>query len=122
LLGPETVVSQRRPRTLGLGAAVRAFDELAVPGLGGVWFGKQLFLATLGVAVAEKVRGCGMPVQNIEVTNAVEALACWLGLDDARPGRRGGTVLVPCLRRSADWPAHDRPMVWRWLTDWLAGW
>jgi hypothetical protein len=34
LLGPEALASQRRTRTLGLGAAVRAFNDLAVPGLG----------------------------------------------------------------------------------------
>lgn len=45
--------SERRTRTLSLGATVRAFNDLAVPGLGGVWFGKQLLLATLGVAIAE---------------------------------------------------------------------
>jgi hypothetical protein len=80
LLGPETVMSQRRTRTLGLGAAVRSFNDLAVPGLGGAWFAKQLYLSILGVAVAEKARSYGMRVQNIEVTNAVEALACWLAL------------------------------------------
>jgi hypothetical protein len=70
LLGPETATSQRRTRTLGLGAAVRSFNDLAVPGLGGAWFGKQLLLAVLGVAVAEKARGHGLRVQNIEVANA----------------------------------------------------
>ena len=56
VLGPENVRSERRTRTLGLGAAVRNFNELAVPGLGGVWFAKQIFLALLGLAVAERVR------------------------------------------------------------------
>jgi hypothetical protein len=64
-----------------LGATVRSFNDLAVPGLGGVWFGKQLLLSTLGVAIAERVRNSGKRAQNIEVTNAVEALACWLALD-----------------------------------------
>lgn len=82
LLGPETLASERRTRTLGLGATVRTFNDLAVPGLGGVWFGKQLFLATLGVAIAERVRDSGGRVRNIEVANAVEALACWLALED----------------------------------------
>jgi hypothetical protein len=76
-------MSERRTRTLGLGAAVRSFNDLAVPGLGGVWFGKQLLLATLGVAIAERLRNCGKRAQNIEVTNAVEALACWLALDSS---------------------------------------
>ena len=81
LLGPETLASERRTRTLGLGATVRSFNDLAVPGLGGVWFGKQLLLAALGVAVAERLRNSGKRAQNIEVANAVEALACWLALD-----------------------------------------
>ena len=56
LLGPESLVGERRTRTLGLGASVRAFNDLAVPGLGGVWFGKQLFLALLGIQVAQRAR------------------------------------------------------------------
>lgn len=78
LLGPETISSSRRTRSLGIAASVRRFNDLAVPGLGGVWFGKQIFLALLGVAVAESVRTQGKSVQNIQVANAVEALACWL--------------------------------------------
>jgi hypothetical protein len=81
LLGPETLARERRTRTLGLGATVRSFNDLAVPGLGGVWFGKQLLLATLGVAIAERIRASGKRAQNIEISNAVEALACWLALD-----------------------------------------
>lgn len=78
LLGPEFLPNTRRTRTLGLGASVRHFNDLAVPGLGGVWYGKQLLLATLGVAVAEDARSRGAKVQNIEIANAIEALACWL--------------------------------------------
>lgn len=78
LLGPEFLPNARRTRTLGLGASVRSFNDLAVPGLGGVWYGKQLLLATLGVAVAEEARSRGAKVQNIEMANAIEALACWL--------------------------------------------
>ena len=78
LLGGESLSGTRRTRTLGLGAAVREFNERAVPGLGGVWFGKQALLATLGVVVAERAREDGAHVRNIEVANAIEALACWL--------------------------------------------
>lgn len=77
LLGPESLPSSRRIRTLGLGAAVRSFNELAVPGLGGVWFGKQIVLALLGVEVASRAGA-----RNIEVANAIEALSCWLALND----------------------------------------
>ncbi len=97
LLGPETLASERRTRTLGLGATVRSFNDLAVPGLGGVWFGKQLFLATLGDAIAERLRNTGKRAQNIEEANAVEALACWLALDandwNRDPRLRGATKM-----------------------------
>jgi hypothetical protein len=78
ILAPEPVASERRTRTLGLGAAVRMFNDLAVPGMGGVWFGKQLFLATLGVAVCEEARRHNVRFDNIKVANALEALACWM--------------------------------------------
>ena len=80
LLGPEKLANERRTRTLGVGAAVREFNDLAVPGMGNVFFGKQLLLAIMGVSVAERLRETGMRVQNIETANAVEALACWLVL------------------------------------------
>ncbi|WYX34210.1 hypothetical protein WJ966_21550 [Achromobacter xylosoxidans] len=67
---------------LEIGRAVRRFNELAAPGTGGVWFGKQIFLAILGVRVAELARNEKMAVGNIECTNAIEALACWLGFND----------------------------------------
>jgi hypothetical protein len=56
---------------------VRKFNQLAVPGLGGVWFAKQIFLATLGVRVADRLRSVSANVKAIEIANAVEALACW---------------------------------------------
>ncbi len=97
LLGPETLSRERRVRTLGVGAAVRAFNDMAVPGLGGVWFVKELLLATIGVAVAEETRKRGKRVQNIEAANAIEALACWLALTNngwtADPRIRGATKM-----------------------------
>lgn len=77
MLGPEQLAGSRRARTLGLGSAVRKFNQLAVPGLGGVWFAKQIFLATLGVRVADRLRFERANVKAIEIANAVEALACW---------------------------------------------
>jgi hypothetical protein len=98
LLGPEVVGNERRTRTLGVGASVRSFNDLAVPGLGGVWFAKQLFLATLGVALAERVgKAIRPPARNIETANAVEALACWFALDSKKwrsdPRVRGATKM-----------------------------
>jgi hypothetical protein len=85
LLGRESLGPVRRVRTLGLGAAVRNFNELAVPGLGGVWFCRQVFLATLGVAVNELARQAGSRTSNIQVANALEAFGCWHALN--RSGR-----------------------------------
>lgn len=82
LLGPEALGAGRRRRTLGLAATARSFDELAVPGIGGVWFAKQLVLALLGIAVAERARAQGFRVNNIETANAIEAVACWGALND----------------------------------------
>lgn len=81
LLGPEVLGSHRRTRALGLASVVRKFNDLAVPGMGGVWFGKQLLVANLGVGLAERARVGGHQFRNIEVANAVEALACWLALE-----------------------------------------
>ncbi len=75
LLGPGTLASSRRARSLGLAASVRTLNDLAVPGMGNVWFGKQLVLAALGLRVACELDG---DFSNAEVTNAIEALACWM--------------------------------------------
>lgn len=80
LLGPETLISLRRTRTLGVASAVRHYNELAVPGMGNIWFARQLYQALLGIAAAEKVRHNGLVVSNIEVANAIEALGSWLTL------------------------------------------
>ena len=75
LLGVEKWESSRRSRTLNLGAAVRCFNELSVPGLGGMWFAKPLLWACLGIQVAQDNH-----LKNIKTANAIEALGCWLAL------------------------------------------
>lgn len=76
---------------------MRLFNELAVPGIGGVWFGKQLLLATLGIRIAEQAQLHGKEVGKIEAANAVEALACWLAFDAGKwerdPRLRGSTKM-----------------------------
>lgn len=91
ILGPGSIESVRRVRTLGLAASTRQFSELAVPGLGGVWFGMQLFLATLGVLIAERANAQGCRLPKIAVANAIEAIACWLALSG---GHRRGDARV----------------------------
>lgn len=87
ILGPGQAVSNRRIRTLDLAVATRDFNERAVPGLGGVWFGRQIYLATLGVCVARAASREGSTASPIAVANAIEALACWLTLKQEVPHR-----------------------------------
>ncbi|MEO6316771.1 MAG: hypothetical protein ABIU63_15170 [Chitinophagaceae bacterium] len=78
LLGTDGIGFLRRSRTLEIGSVVRKFNNLAVPGMGNVRFGKQIYLAALGLAVAEKARTEKQKVKNIEMANAIEAIACLL--------------------------------------------
>lgn len=112
LLGRESLRSVRRVRTLGLGAAVRNFNELAVPGLGGVWFGRQVFLATLGVAVNELARQAGSRTSNIQVANALEAFGCWHALKRsgrARDVRVKGRETLPHALEDTSFTRISRP-------------
>lgn len=79
LLGPDRVPSNRRTRTLGLGRAVRRFNELAVPGLGGLWYGRQALYTVLAMAVAKRLRTWNIRQSHIQVANAIEAVACTIG-------------------------------------------
>ena len=63
-LAPEDLPSTRRLQTLGLGAAVRHFNDRAVPGLGGMWFPMPLVWSVLAVALAEKMNRSALPVGN----------------------------------------------------------
>ncbi|MCP3393907.1 hypothetical protein NLM27_34685 [Bradyrhizobium sp. CCGB12] len=83
ILGPDMLSTTRRTRTLGLGSVVRSFNDLAVPGMGGVWFGRQIVLALLGIDLATEARARGHKVSNIQVANAVEALGCWSALQNS---------------------------------------
>lgn len=111
ILGPDTVGSSRRLRSLGIAGAVRRFNERAVPGMGGVWFGKQLMLALLGVRVAELQAERGQAVAKMECANAVEALACWLAYRDngwtSDPRLRGRNKL-PRERELGEEPLYAR--------------
>jgi hypothetical protein len=80
LMGPDGLAAVRRVRTLDVGAAVRQFNELAVPGMGSIWTGRQLLWPLLGIAAASRARE-SMQISNIEAANAVEALACLIALE-----------------------------------------
>lgn len=98
LMGPDGLPTVRRVRTLDVGAAVRQFNELAVPGVGSVWASKQILWPLLGIAAATRARE-SMSITNIEAANAVEALACWMAL--ARLEQRRSTGSFSPQRRDA---------------------
>lgn len=111
VLGPDSVGRSQRLRSLGLAGAVRRFNERAVPGIGGVWFGKQLMLALLGVRVAELHAERGRAIPKIECTNAIEALACWLAYRDshwASDARLRGRNKFPRNFDGEDGPLYAR--------------
>lgn len=60
---------------LGLNRAVRYYRELVVPGIGGVWFVRQLSWAVAGIQLANESNR-GIPA--VRIANAIEALACKL--------------------------------------------
>lgn len=55
ILAPDTVVSQRRQQNLGLAAAVRHFNDRAVPGIGGMWFPMPILWSVLAISIAEEL-------------------------------------------------------------------
>ncbi|WP_418024075.1 hypothetical protein ACNKFW_05600 [Paracoccus sp. TD-10] len=103
MLAPENVKPSRRRLTLGLGRAVMLYNEAAVPGLGGMWFIRQAALALLGIRVAEESPHAG---SKIEVANAIEALACWIGYQDRGWSRGDWRLRGPRKLKSL----HDRGM------------
>jgi hypothetical protein len=64
-----------------------------------------LLLSTLGVALAEDARSRGVKVQNIEVANAIEALACWLAFNGNGWSRDASFAAWPWKYRHAP-PVH----------------
>lgn len=75
-LTPEEVRPLRRRLTLGLGRSVLLYNDAVAPGLGGLWFIRQAGLSLLGIQIAQDCAAAGT---NIEVANAIEALACLIG-------------------------------------------
>ena len=84
LMGGGVIGSNRRVRALGLGIAVRNFNDAAVPGLGSLSYGKQLLWSLLGIYVASVAQERGMRVNKVEAANAIEAMACIVALRDKR--------------------------------------
>jgi hypothetical protein len=79
--------------------------------MGGVWFARQLYLATLGVAVNELARQSGADTSNIEVSNALEALGCWHAFRkaDRQDGRLRGREKLPRENVDLRFATFSRP-------------
>lgn len=71
----------RRTRGLGLGAAVRRYNDLAVPGLGGLWFAKPLVWSMIGLTLG------GKGATRAEIANAMEVVAMFHALRTNGGGR-----------------------------------
>mgnify|MGYP001601974276 FL=1 len=69
----EEFQSERALLHLGLNSATRYYRELSVPGIGGVWFVRQLSWSAAGIALAKE-----LALKPAKVANAIEALACKL--------------------------------------------
>lgn len=110
MLGLESLGSTRRSRSMGVGPAVRAFNDQAVPGLGGVWFGKQIVLALLGIHLAAFAREQGVAVSNITGATGVEALAVWWTYEK-RLGWHERHGRLPGFRKLRRWRGRKAPTV-----------
>jgi hypothetical protein len=73
----EDFASERVTVHLGLNKALRYYRELVAPGIGGVWFVRQLSWAVAGISLAETVIS-GRHHSASKIANAIEALACKL--------------------------------------------
>lgn len=71
----------RRTRGLGLGAAVRRYNDLAVPGIGGLWFAKPLVWSMIGLSLG------GKSGTRAEIANAAEVVAMFHALRTNGGGR-----------------------------------
>ena len=67
---PDQVASMRRQQTLGLGSPVRHYNDCAVPGMGGLWYGMPMAWSLLGIWLVEE-----LGLRPLPSANAVEALS-----------------------------------------------
>jgi len=75
----EDFQSQRALLNLRLGKAVRFYRELIVPGIGGVWFVRQLSWGVAGIRLGQQAH-----LKPTRVANGIEALACKLEWEENR--------------------------------------
>lgn len=68
----------------GLRSAILAFNEWAVPGLGGAFFVRQLSWGSLGLLLAEEMN---QPAMGAKIAEGLEALASWTVIKEGNPGK-----------------------------------
>ncbi|MCF6156157.1 MAG: hypothetical protein E3K36_13140 [Candidatus Brocadia sp.] len=82
----EEFETQRALLNLNLNKAIRYYRELVVPGIGGVWFVRQMSWAVAGIQLVQEINSFGP----VKIANAIEALACKLVWEqDQNQGVRG---------------------------------
>lgn len=90
----EEFETQRALLNLNLNKAIRYYRELIVPGIGGVWFVRQLSWAVAGIQLAQEIHYH----RPVKIANAIEALACKLAWnrhpDRNQEGIRGKRAFV----------------------------
>lgn len=85
--GREDFAVERAMLFLGMRRAMRYYRELVVPGIGGVWYVRQISWALAGIALAGK---SARAYQASQIANGIEALACKLRWYDGKEeGIRG---------------------------------
>jgi len=77
---PAESLQTRLRLDFGLRPAILAFNEWAVPGLGGAFFVRQLTWGCVGIALAGEI---GKPLMAAKVAEAIEAFASWIALKRA---------------------------------------
>lgn len=89
---PAESVQSRLRLDFGLRPAILAFNDWAVPGLGGAFFVRQLTWGCLGIFLADQMQ---RPTLAARIAESIEALASWIALkhgqydkDDRVQGKR----------------------------------
>ena len=93
---PEDFPSQRALLHFGLNKAVRYYRELIVPGIGGVWFVRQISWAMAGIKLAEQLN-----YKPAKIANAIEALSGKLEWKNSEKYNGKGTRAFQ--RKPKDW-------------------
>lgn len=80
---PKDLPQARLRLDFGLRPAIIAFNDWAVPGLGGASFVRQLSWACMGLRLAQEVKSAATPAR---IAEGLEALASWMVVKGLREG------------------------------------